>query len=528
MSMLSISLDHHQTIQTGSEDMKAKQSRNLWFFVFAVLILSGCRSGLSERGPAPGLSPEPAGTVVEVQGENYPIQTIIRAQDGMNQLALPGGLFLMGSTDQDVNYGMELCNLHYSPCNRWFYMREHPQHEVTVSPFLIDQMEVSNQQFKLCVDAGDCSQPLVCKKGEPTYLDPEKWDHPVVCVDWEEANNYCSWVGGRLPTEAEWEYAFRGAGSLIFPWGDEFIGTYLNYCDTNCEQGHADNSADDGYQKTAPVGSFPAGKTWSGLENMAGNVFEWVSDWSADYGSESLSDPSGPQSGTEKLIKGCSWYSPAAYCRGASRPAVEPDTRYDFVGFRCARDPLPVVDGIIQPGEWALAEKYDFEDGSELSLMVADNHLFLAIRSSSDEMISANVFLSSESRIEILHTSAALGTAIYQPEGDTWQRTRDFEWCCRSRLDNASARAVREAFYHTENWLGINTYNGTENELEYKIRLTGSEEYLAVNFLRVNQIEDKQIWPVGITDGPAQPTIGGFPEEMDFSPEDWFAIEVQK
>jgi len=186
------------------------------------------------------------------------------------------------------------------------------------------------------------------------------------------------------------------------------------------------------------------------------------------------------------------------------------------------------IDGVIQPGEWDQADLFYFEDGSELYLLFSDNHLYLAINAISTEMISANVFLFSDENIEILHTSAALGTAIYQPEGDTWRRTKDFEWCCRSTSDSAGARASREAFYHIENWLGINTYNGTENELEYKIRLTGSEKFLAVNFLRVNDIDDKQIWPVGIADGPAQPTIGGFPDTLDFSPEYWFAIEAQK
>jgi len=186
---------------------------------------------------------------------------------------------------------------------------------------------------------------------------------------------------------------------------------------------------------------------------------------------------------------------------------------------------LPVIDGILEPGEWDQADLYFFEDESELFLLHDDDHLYLAIRAVSDEMISANVFLASEENIAILHTSAALGTAVYQPAGNTWQKTRDFEWCCRSTIDNASTRAMREAFYHTDNWLGINTYNGTENELEYMIRLTGAEEFLAVNFLRVNNIVNKQVWPIGINDGPAQQTIGGFPDTMDFLPKNWQKLE---
>ena len=188
-------------------------------------------------------------------------------------------------------------------------------------------------------------------------------------------------------------------------------------------------------------------------------------------------------------------------------------------------DDHPVIDGMLQTREWDQADLHYFEDGSELYLLHSDNHLYLAIKATSPEMITANVFLASGERINILHTSAALGTAIYQPEGDTWRQTRDFEWCCRSTIDNGSARAVREAFYHTENWMGINSFNGNKNELEYKISLSGSEEYLAVNFLRVDHIEDKYVWPVGISDGPAQPTIGRFPETLDFSPENWLNLE---
>ena len=212
-------------------------------------------------------------------------------------------------------------------------------------------------------------------------------------------------------------------------------------------------------------------------------------------------------------------------CNQADPESVTPDITLPSEELE---NDLLTIDGVLQPGEWDQAEIYYFEDGSELYLFHSDNHVYLAIKAISDEMISANVFISSGERIDILHTSAALGTANYQPEGDSWRRTKDFEWCCRSRIDNASAWAFREAFYHTENWLGINTYNGTENELEYKILLTGSEKFLAVNFLRVNNIDDKQVWPVGISDGPAQPTIGGFPDLLDFSPENWFVLEVDQ
>jgi len=344
--------------------MSKKITLALWFLLISVIGFQGCSPVISPPGLTPGTNPLATLADIEIPQREFIQNITIREADGMTQLALPGGTFLQGSTDEDVRAGIELCQQHYTPCNAWYYEREYPQHEVKISPFLIDQSEVSNQQFRRCIEAGSCAEPLVCKKGDPTIADPQKADHPVVCVSWEDARNYCEWVGGRLPTEAEWEYAIRGEESLMFPWGDEFIGSNLNYCDVNCGQVHADQRFDDGYIKTAPVGSFAAGRSGSGLYNMAGNVSEWVDDWYGDYGPDQLINPSGPASGTQKLIKGCSWYFPAAYCRGAARGSVDPASRLDYLGFRCAVNTSPVIDGVLQPGEWDQADLFYFEDGS--------------------------------------------------------------------------------------------------------------------------------------------------------------------
>ena len=98
-------------------------------------------------------------------------------------------------------------------------------------------------------------------------------------VSWYEAEAYANWRGGRLPTEAEWEYAARGPNSLIYPWGNEFDGTKLNFCDTECTYDWRDASVDDGYEKTAPVGSYESGKSWVVAYDLAGNIWEWVADW---------------------------------------------------------------------------------------------------------------------------------------------------------------------------------------------------------------------------------------------------------
>ena len=234
-------------------------------------------------------------------------------------LHIPAGSFPMGSTQSEIEDAISLCKQHYSTCNRWYYEQEGPQHLVSLDAFWLDQTEVTNQQYRKCVEDGVCSEPNTCKKGKPTYADPGKTDHPVVCVSWDEAQTYCTWAGGRLPTEAEWEYAFRGEKGLIYPWGDTFDGTKLNYCDVHCAASHADERYDDGYSQTSPALSYLESASWSGAVGMAGNVSEWVADWLGDYSAEALADPSGPASGSQKVVKGCSWFFHPTYCRGAAR-----------------------------------------------------------------------------------------------------------------------------------------------------------------------------------------------------------------
>jgi formylglycine-generating enzyme required for sulfatase activity len=254
----------------------------------------------------------------------------------MTMVNVPGGTFQMGSTETEIEEAIKLCQEHYSICNRWYYERESPLHSVSIDGYWIDQTEVSNAQYRLCVDAGHCAEPLTCRKGEPTFNDLDKTNHPVVCVNWAEAQDYCQWVGARLPSEGEWEYAYRGERRSIFTWGNEFDGSKLNYCDKNCGQTHSDDRFDDGFSHTAPVGSYPTGIGWSGVYNLSGNVSEWVADWFGAYTEGRLSNPLGPSTGNEKMVKGCSWFFHPTYCRGATRASVDPDTRFDYLGFRCA------------------------------------------------------------------------------------------------------------------------------------------------------------------------------------------------
>ena len=303
--------------------------------LLVLILLSACRDSVSNIQISPTSQIQPKTQATPTLQEN-PKEEWIRQIDEMKMIHVPGGTFQVGSTEAEIIDAIELCQQHYNICNRWYYERESPIHTVTLDKFWIDQTEVSNAQYRLCVEAGICVEPIACKKGEPTFGDPNKSDHPVVCVNWEDASTYCDWVGSRLPTEAEWEYAFRGKERSIYPWGNAFDGTRLNYCDQNCDQSHSDSRFDDSYAHTAPVRSFSSGISWARVYNLSGNVSEWVSDWFGEYTDEAVTNPSGPSTGSKKMLKGCSWFFHPTYCRGALRASVDPNTRFDYLGFRCA------------------------------------------------------------------------------------------------------------------------------------------------------------------------------------------------
>jgi formylglycine-generating enzyme required for sulfatase activity len=271
----------------------------------------------------------------------------------MRVLYVPAGTFPMGSTGAEVDAAMDLCRQHYSICNRGYYGSESPQHDVTLDGFWIDGTEVTNAQYRRCVEAEVCAAPASCRKGEPTYRDASKSDHPVVCVDWDDATAYCEFVGARLPTEAEWEYAARGEAGSIYPWGDDFDGQRLNYCDVNCEKDHADEAYDDGFARTAPVGVYPQGASWCGALDMAGNAFEWVADWLGGYPAEPETNPAGSESGTKRVLRGSSWFYHPARARGAARDSAAPGTRSDSLGFRCAASDGPA--GSVMPDSQPVA-----------------------------------------------------------------------------------------------------------------------------------------------------------------------------
>ena len=233
--------------------------------------------------------------------------------DGMTLLCVTKGDFRMGSDPAaDKNAVTD----------------ELPMHSVTLKAFWIDQTEVTNRQYALCVRAGACTPPVSEQAGDPVYFGDAKYDnYPVTYVDWGQAAAYCAWATRRLPSEAEWEKAARGTKGALYPWGNAAPNNdLLNY-----------KLAKSG---PMPVGSYPKGKSPYGALDMAGNVMEWVQDWYKNdyYKSQgSWLDPTGPAAGTYGITKGGAWISHADYrVRAAARYGYNRKTRLGANGFRCA------------------------------------------------------------------------------------------------------------------------------------------------------------------------------------------------
>jgi formylglycine-generating enzyme len=256
----------------------------------------------------------------------------------MDRVRIPAGSFVMGSSSIDVVRATAMCRkeLAHSICDRVAsqFRAQMLAHEVTLDGFLIDRTEVTVRDYERCVAAGACTSAAY-PRGDGRFGRPEL---PVTHVRWEDAERFCTWSGGRLPTEAEWEYTARGPTSREFPWGS-FYNPHL------CNHGALaadDTDASDGFTLLAPVGSFPDGGTPLGVLDLAGNVSEWVSDVFSvadetgfGYSAKAVRSPKGPQVGGFHVIRGGSFQRGAAWMRAAWRDEISAQMSPD-VGFRCA------------------------------------------------------------------------------------------------------------------------------------------------------------------------------------------------
>lgn len=249
-----------------------------------------------------------------------PMQTIICQITPEGMVSIPEGEFMMGC-DPSHNGGYACGSA------------EVPLHAVYLDQYYMDLYEVTNADYALCVAAGGCNAPS--SNASATHVDyygnPAFDNYPVVYVNWHDANNYCTWAGKQLPTEAQWEKAARGTQVVAFPWGDSspscsLANTGNNLTNTLC------------YGDTTPVGSFPAGVSEYGVFDMAGNVAEWVADWAlaSYYSTSPYLNPTGPLNGTEKIMRGGTFYQYWSYQRTALRYFSSPYSVIWQIGFRCA------------------------------------------------------------------------------------------------------------------------------------------------------------------------------------------------
>jgi len=231
------------------------------------------------------------------------VDELWRVKDGAIVVRIPAGEFLMGSSEDEGQAD------------------ERPQHRVFVSEFVIDKTEVTWRQLRKFVGASGRSLP-------PAPIWGSADDYSAANIIWDEAQAYCAWVGGRLPTEAEWEKAARGTDARRYPWGNAWDPARCN-------------SISGGPHRPEPFGSFPDCQSPYGVLDMSGSIWEWCADWySADYYAQSpLRDPKGPAIGTARGLRGGDWISQPLWLRAAYRFKVPPASRNAGHGFRCAQDP---------------------------------------------------------------------------------------------------------------------------------------------------------------------------------------------
>jgi formylglycine-generating enzyme required for sulfatase activity len=282
----------------------------------------------------------------EVQGEPSAGLTAGSVGD-LNQVTMvyvPQGCFDMGSSEAQIAEAQQACTELYRgapfPCDTSQYQSEAPRHEVCVGGFWIGQTEVTNRQYTACVQSGACSPPV----DRAIFDDPAYADHPVINVPWSSATAYAAWIGGRLPTEAEWEFAARGPQAGVYPWGDLFERAALNFCDVNCDVYFwADSTFDDGFALTAPVASYALGASWVGALDMSGNVWEWVSTLFKDYPYDPDDGREDPNAAGERVLRGGAFDLSYPDLRSAFRYVLPAEGTCRGYGFRLAADPDAVT-----------------------------------------------------------------------------------------------------------------------------------------------------------------------------------------
>lgn len=290
----------------------------IWLTMILILLLSSCNLGATPPTDSTEPPPDAATETSTATNEPLPTETATSAPvtvdlagppmelgsrytyvDGTVLVAVPAGAFIMG-----------------------YNFADNPVREVTVGDFWIYSTKVTNTQYALCVQSGKCTPPD--PESSPTYGDARYVKFPVTGVTHAQAADYCSFVHGRLPTEAEWEKTARGPEGNIFPWGDEApVCNFLNY--KFC------------IGKTTWVNEYKKGVSYYGVFDMSGNAREWAADWySPTYNIENpIPDPLGPDFGEKRSVRGSSYQDSANATIAAHRFSLDPLESLPDLGFRC-------------------------------------------------------------------------------------------------------------------------------------------------------------------------------------------------
>ena len=277
--------------------------------------------------------------IAECKGEKdatstiQPISPTSKTLQGVTLLYIKGGTFMMGSPESEPGRD-----------------DDETQHQVTLSDFYLSEKAITNEQYCRFLNAKNISSDgkgNVSGHGNQTLVVAHDWgvqytggewrpasgkvNHPIVNVTWYGAKAFCDWAGGRLPTEAEWEYACRAGATTPFNTGANLTTSQANY---NGNYPYNGNAKGTYLGRTQPVGSY-APNAW-GLFDMHGNVWEWCSDWYDSYNTSAVTNPQGPDSGSYRVLRGGSWYNYAQSCRSAYRSNRSSGYYGNYFGFRLA------------------------------------------------------------------------------------------------------------------------------------------------------------------------------------------------
>jgi len=281
-------------------------------FKIALLLTVLFLTGLPVMGILKGTSRPPEEPIQSSDGESPSVASPDEApareepiQDEM--VTIPAGSFIRGTKAGGYD--------------------EQPERAIYLDAFAIDRFEVTNHQYQAFVAATGHRKAAPPSRYAKNLSRMRGVNQPAAYVSWNDAEAYCTWKGKRLPTEAEWEKAVRGVDGRLWPWGNTRDFLAANWGSTR-----------DGFEVTAPVGSFKRDVSQFGIADGAGNVMEWVADWYAEdaYRDPAERNPKGPAHGVYKVLRGGGYTSTGSDVRITSRSRMVPDFRDETIGFRCA------------------------------------------------------------------------------------------------------------------------------------------------------------------------------------------------